>query len=151
MVKIQDDRTVELSLPNTMGYERVAMECAASLAKIGGFVQERIEDLKTIVAEACINAMLHGNKWRPDTRVTVSMNFKDGAIHLAVMDEGEGIKHFPKDPDIDRMIEHLDPCGGFGLFLIKKLADQVEFNAETNKGHVMRMLIKKAVGDSTVE
>jgi serine/threonine-protein kinase RsbW len=143
MVKILDDRTIELSLPNTMGYERIAMECSASLAKIGGFIQERIEDLKTIVAEACINAMQHGNKWRSDTRVTVTMNFKDSAIHVAVMDEGDGIENLPKDPDIERIIEYLDPCTGFGLFLIKKLADQVEFNAETSKGHVMRMVIRK--------
>jgi len=31
---------------------------------------------------------------------------------------------------------------GFGLFLIKRLTDQVEFNQRTDGGHVVRMAIK---------
>ena len=49
--RIVDERTVEVSLPNKLGYERIAMECSASFAKIVGFLPERIQDLKTAVAE----------------------------------------------------------------------------------------------------
>jgi anti-sigma regulatory factor (Ser/Thr protein kinase) len=35
----------------------------------------------------------------------------------------------------------LDPPVGFGLFLIKQLADQVEFN-KIDGGHVVNMAIK---------
>lgn len=47
-----DGQTIEVSLPNKLGYERIAMECSASFARIVGFVQERVEDLKTAVSEA---------------------------------------------------------------------------------------------------
>ncbi len=66
MVRMLDERTIEVSLPNMLGYERIAMQCAASFAKIVGFVPERVEDLKTAVSEACLNAMEHGNKCHPD-------------------------------------------------------------------------------------
>ena len=46
-------------------------------------------------------------------------------------------------PDIDRIIEELDPPIGFGLYLIKELADEVDFNIETGKGHSLRMIVKK--------
>ena len=49
--------TVEVRLPSRMGYEKVAMSTAASVAKLMGFREDRIEDLKTAVAEACINAI----------------------------------------------------------------------------------------------
>ena len=136
-----NDRTIEVRLANQLGYERVAMACSASFARIMGLSPERIEDLKTMVSEAAINAMMHGNKGRPDARVVVFMNCQGDTIHVSVMDEGDGIKQFPPDPDIEKIIENLDPPIGFGLFLIKKLADQVEFNRIDGR-HVVNMAIK---------
>ena len=70
-VTILDGRTVEVTLPNKLGYERIAMECSASFAKMFGLKKERIEDLKTAVSEACLNAIEHGNKGRPEARVVI--------------------------------------------------------------------------------
>ena len=135
-------RTIEVRLANKLGYERVAMACSASFAKMMGLPPERIEDLKTMVAEAAINAMEHGNKGRPDAKVTVSMDCQDDTINVTVMDEGDGIKKFPPKPDIEKIIEDLESPIGFGLFLISQLADQVEFNQVTDSGHVVKMAIK---------
>ncbi|UCH23473.1 MAG: ATP-binding protein [Deltaproteobacteria bacterium] len=136
------ERTIEVTLTNQLGYERVAMACSESFAKIFGLAPKRIEDLKTVVAEAAINAMQHGNKGRKDARVTVFMNFKDDAVNVWVVDEGDGIKHLPPKPDIERIMDNLDPPIGFGVFLIKELSDQVEFNATINGDHAVRMSIK---------
>ncbi len=142
MEKSLNGRNVEVILSNQMGYERIAMACSASFAKMYGLAPDRIEDLKTVVGEAALNAMQLGNKERPEARVTVFMNFKDDAINVWVVDEGDGIKHFPPKPDIERIMDNLDPPIGFGLFLIKALADQVELNERTNEGHAVRMAIK---------
>jgi serine/threonine-protein kinase RsbW len=142
IVKDLSARTIEVSLANKLGYERVAMACSASFAQMMGLPPERIEDLKTIVSEAAINAMQHGNKGRPDARVTVSMNCQDNILNVAVMDEGDGIKEFPPKPDIEKIIENLETPVGFGLFLINQLADQVEFNEVADGGHVVKMAIK---------
>ncbi len=142
MVRMLDERTVEVSLPNQLGYERIAMQCAASFAKIVGFVPEKVEDLKTAVSEACLNAMEHGNKCHPDTRVIVTMNYQDEVFSVSVVDEGEGIEEIPEQPDIEEKIENLETPRGLGIFLIKNLVDQVEFNKMTNEGHTVRMEIK---------
>lgn len=137
-----NDRFIEVNLVNQLGYERIAMACSASFARMMGLRPERIEDLKTMVSEAAINAMEHGNKGRPDARVTVSLNCQDNTINVTVSDEGDGIMNFPPKPDIEKIIDDLESPVGFGLFLIKQLADQVEFNKEANGGHVVRMAIK---------
>ena len=137
-----NDNAVEIVLDNELGYERVAMACAASFAKMMGFSDERIEDLKTMVAEAAINAIQHGNKNRPDAKVAISMNLRDGTLHIAVADNGGGIQDLPPKPDIGRIIEKLDPPTGFGTFLIKQLADEVEFNEMTDGGHIVKMAIR---------
>jgi serine/threonine-protein kinase RsbW len=145
--KSLNGKTVEVILSNRMGYERIAMACSASFARIYGLAPERIEDLKTIVSEAAMNAMEHGNKGKPEARVTVSMNIKDDTIHVRVTDAGDGIKELPVRPDIVRIMENIDPPAGLGLFLIKNLADHVEFNDITDNGHSITMAIKIANQD----
>ena len=141
-VRMLDAQTVEVNLPNVDGYERIAMECSASFAKIGGLVKERIEDLKTAVSEACLNAMHHGNGGRPDARVVVTMFLGDKDFRVTVKDEGDGIDYIPQNIDITRKVEKLEPPNGLGLFLIQQLVDQVEFNEMTDSGHVVKMVLK---------
>jgi serine/threonine-protein kinase RsbW len=145
IIRMLDENTIEVDLPNRLGYERIAMACSASFAKIVGFLPERIEDLKTAVSEACINAMEHGNQNHPDKRVQVTMNYQDQVFSVAVMDEGEGmdeILEIPKELDIERKIEKLESHRGLGLFLIEQLVDKVEYNQMTEDGHMLRMVLK---------
>lgn len=53
---------IELAIPSRLGLERVAIDAAASVAQLMGFSEDRIEDLKTAVDEACLNAIEHGNQ-----------------------------------------------------------------------------------------
>jgi serine/threonine-protein kinase RsbW len=137
-----DEDTIELNLPSKIGYERMAMECSASFAKNAGFRRERIDDLKTAVAEACINAIEHGNRKHPDARVLVTMNFKDGAFSVIVKDNGDGIGDLPSEAAIKAEVERLDIRSGLGTYLIRKLVDQVDFNETRKDGHTVRMVIK---------
>ena len=66
-------KPVELRVPSRMGYEKVAMGTAASVAKLMGFPDDRIEDLKTAIAEACLNAIEHGNQLNENLCVGVTL------------------------------------------------------------------------------
>ena len=138
-----NNRTVELILPNATGHERIAMASLASFAKMHGFSLARIEDLKTVVAEAAINAMQHGNKGRPDAVVSIVFHYGDDAIHIRVADQGNGIKEVLPQPDIERIVKEIDPPVGFGIYLIRQLADEVEFNTDVASGHCLKMVIRK--------
>ena len=118
------------------------MACSATLAKMHGCPEDRIEDLKTVVAEAAINAMQHGNRGRPESRVTVKIEVAEDTIHVAVMDEGEGLREEVADPDIERVIADNAPAVGFGLFLMRKLADFIEFDRMSEGGHRVRMAVR---------
>jgi len=142
MLENLNESTVKITLANQVGYERIAMACSASFAEMFSFPKDRIEDLKTIVAEASMNAMQHGNKGRTDAKVIVSMSCQDDTIRVWVIDEGSGIKIKPPKPDIEKIIETNDTVCGFGLFLIEQLADQVVFKESDGKGHVVEMALK---------
>ena len=132
-------QNVEVSLPNQVGYERIAMACSESYARMVGFAPERIEDLKSAVAEACINAMQHGNKDRPEANVVVHMNFKEDTFSVSVMDQGNGIPEVPEYPGIVRIIENQESTRGLGIFLIQRLMDSVKFNQMTPEGQMVTM------------
>ena len=136
------ESSIAVSLPSEIGYERVAMACTSAFAKTVGFQPDRIEDLKTAVSEACLNAMEHGNKGLSGARVSVIMDYECDLLSVSVLDEGEGIQEFPEEPDIVRKVESLEIPRGLGIFLIKKLVDRVEFNRKTNGGHMVRMTLR---------
>ncbi len=135
--------TVEVRLPSRLGFEKVAMSTAASVAKLMGFRPERIEDLKTAIAEACINAIEHGNRLNEKLSVGVVLSAGTDALEVKVMDDGKGMKNQPTKPDIDRKMHGEEDPRGMGMFLIQALVDEAEWVVGTNgKGSYVRLVIR---------
>ncbi|MFP5205198.1 MAG: ATP-binding protein [Acidobacteriota bacterium] len=119
--------TVEVRLPSRMGYEKVAMSAAASVAKLMGFAEDRIEDLKTAIAEACINAIEHGNRLNEKLSVGVVLSAQPDKLEVKVLDDGTGIHRLPARPDMDRKMHGEEGPRGIGMFLIQALVDEAEW------------------------
>lgn len=133
--------TIELHLPSRLGYEKIAMNTAASTARLMGFSNERIEDLKTAIAEACINAMEHGNKFDETLSVGVILSMNDRSLEVKVLDTGSGPKHGMSAPDIDRKMHEEEQARGMGMFLIQSLVDEAEWVSSPQTGSYARMVI----------
>ena len=142
MTPASNDYSIEISLPSKVGYERIAIASSAALAKMGGFPAARIEDLKSAVAEACINAMQHGNQWRLEARVVVHMNLGDDRIVISVTDQGSGVTEVPEYPGITKIIEENASPRGLGVFIIQQLVDEVRYNQTVDGGHTMTIEIR---------
>lgn len=106
-----------------------------------GLAPDRIEDLKTIVAEAATNAMQHGNGGRTEAHVTIRFELIPEAIGVTVNDEGNGFEYSGQDPDIERIINDNEAPVGFGLFLIRNLSDHVAYRQLPEGGHRVEMRI----------
>ena len=136
---------VEVKLPSRLGFEKVAMGTAASVAKLMGFPDDRIEDLKTALAEACINAIEHGNHLNDNLAVGVILSVSDEALEVKVMDTGSGVTKTPSKPDIDRKMHGEEDPRGMGMFLIQSLVDEAEWvKGSPEKGSYVRLVIKLA-------
>jgi serine/threonine-protein kinase RsbW len=130
-------------LPSRLGYEKVAMSTAAAVAKLMGFREARVEDLKTAVAEACINAIEHGNRLNEALSVGVVLNAGEDSLEVKVIDDGKGMKGLPHKPDIDRKIHGEEDPRGMGMFLIQALVDEAEWVAGANgKSSYVRLMIR---------
>jgi serine/threonine-protein kinase RsbW len=110
------------------------------MAKKMGFTEDRIEDLKTAVAEACLNAMEHGNKMDTSTKVGITLTVEESRLQVTVKDEGKGVGEIVS-PSIERKIEGKDKTRGWGIYLIKSLMDEVKFEPSPEGGNVIKMII----------
>ncbi len=133
------EKKFQLHVPSALGCEKVAMDFAAAVAKSMDFPADRVEDLKTAVAEACINAIEHGNKMDASTKIGISLTVDKDRLQVAVQDEGSGIGPVAT-PNIDSQIEGKTDTRGWGIFLIKSLMDEVTFES-TPEGNVVKMII----------
>ena len=138
--------TVEVRVPSRMGFEKVAMSTAASVAKLMGFRDDRIEDLKTAVAEACINAIEHGNRQNEKLSVGVVLSAGADSLEVKVIDDGKGMNRQPgklNKPDIDRKMRGEEDPRGMGMFLIQALVDEAEWVAGTDgNSSYVRLVIR---------
>jgi serine/threonine-protein kinase RsbW len=113
----------------------------ASIEEAVDFVMERCSgcgedprklrlNLRVGLAEALANAMLYGNARDPSKRVKVEVAFHESVITARVTDEGKGFDpyHLP-DPTAP---SNLMKPEGRGIFLMRKLLDEVHFNDQGN-------------------
>ncbi|MEQ1584236.1 MAG: ATP-binding protein [Cyclobacteriaceae bacterium] len=78
------------------------------------------------VTEAVNNAIRHGNNGDSGKNVSLALSLEEGLIKFRVEDEGHGFDfHNLPDPTSP---ENLDKPGGRGIFLMKHLADEVDFS-----------------------
>jgi serine/threonine-protein kinase RsbW len=133
---------VQVRLPSELGYEKVAMSTAASMASLMGFSADRIDDLKTAVAEACINAIEHGNQLNNSLTVGVVLSTTDDQLEVKVIDDGSGVRDLPTAPDIDRKVLGEEDPRGMGMFLIQSLVDEAEWHQGPPGKSFVRLVIR---------
>ena len=134
------EKSVELHIPNIIGSEKAAIGKAASIAREMGFSDDRVEDLKTAVAEACINAIEHGNKYDLNSKVGITFVTEDTALKVTIHDEGDGIDP-AKIPKIRTEPNGFPKRRGYGIFLIRSLVNKMTFASEPGKGNDVKMIM----------
>ncbi len=77
------------------------------------------------VREATLNAVLHGNRYDPAKRVTVSFDITPDALTVAVRDQGPGLNPFTLPDPLAP--ENLLKESGRGIFLIRAFMDEIHF------------------------
>ncbi len=137
------EKIIELRLPSRLGYERVAMDAASSLASRMGFAVDRVSALKTAVSEAVTNAIEHGNQRNEAMKVLVLLTVRGDELSISVTDQGNKTldqEFVGKTPRIEETFDKSDK-GGWGIWLIRQLMDEVEFTTAPSGGNQVRMVI----------
>ena len=132
----------DFSVPSEPGNERLATEAVAGALKDTGLTPQRLERLKTAVAEATMNAMEHGNRYDPEVPVVIQVLSSDVDLSVRITDRGSGPP--PKEdadaPDLLAKLEGMQTPRGWGLFLIKSMVDEMEVTGDEHH-HAVELVL----------
>jgi anti-sigma regulatory factor (Ser/Thr protein kinase) len=108
------------------------MERVAEVVKELGLPEQRLERLKTAVAEATMNAMEHGNRYRSEMPVKIQVLSSDADLLVRITDQGGSPVPDPDKevPDLEAKLEGLQTPWGWGLFLIKNMVDEMHITGD---------------------
>ena len=96
-----------------------------SLKTETSLTQEEAFDIKLALEESITNAIKHGNRFDPQRKVLIDVELLGGLLTIKVKDQGDGFDA-DKVPDPTKK-DKLMKTSGRGVFLIKKIMDEVRF------------------------
>ncbi len=126
---------VSLDLPGDGTYLRIARRVGHTLLEDMGVTELDIADIEFIVGELCTNVVRHAQTLA-DGRFLVVLEYHADRVVVVVEDKGIGLPF--KDvrevgsPRLD--LDGSPRLGGFGLELVRKMADQIEFQRSDPHG-----------------
>ncbi|MGD0342830.1 MAG: ATP-binding protein [Bacteroidales bacterium] len=105
-----------------------------------GISQNNYGKILIAVLEAVNNAIIHGNKANLKKKVEIDFRVGKKNLNVSVKDEGNGFK--PEEVPDPTKPENIEAINGRGIFLMSKLADEIEFN---RKGNSVTLIFKNIV------
>ena len=131
---------IELEVPARPEFVGLARLVVSSLASSRRDLEDdRIDDLKLAVSEACTNAIEAHAESDVDERVVVRWREGDDHIEISVEDRGQGFDPaaLPEHPPVTDP-ERLNFERGLGIPLIRTLVDEVAFET-SESGTAVRL------------
>ncbi len=125
--EMKKDIQIESKIENINLVEKLVDEISEE-AQINSEVYGKI---LIATVEAVNNSIVHGNKEDESKKVTIEFLVEQELVRIFVEDEGQGFNYEAvPDPTIPENIENIH---GRGVYLMKHLADAVEFHNKGNR------------------
>jgi serine/threonine-protein kinase RsbW len=118
------EQRVSYTLDSTLETVDSAEEKASQIAKELGFAEDEVMQISMAVREGAVNAVLHGNAYAPDKKVTLAFERKPEELIITIRDQGKGMD-LSKIPN-PLAPENLLKTSGRGIFLMRSFMDAVE-------------------------
>ena len=133
----------QLIFPMGGNNEMLAASAVEQVARRLNFTPEAINQIKTAVVEACINASEHSLS--PDRKIYQRFQVENDRLVITISSRGilpaniaAGV-HAEEEPAVESESDASDDRRGWGLKLIKTLMDEVEFEL-VDEGTSLRMI-----------
>ena len=125
------DQELILELPNDIRSIEHAVEYVTRHCSSCSEYARRLNlNFRVGLTEALSNAMLYGNNSDPEKSVRVEVTIKLDEVSVIVTDQGVGFD--PESVPDPTLPDNISKSGGRGIFLMKALMDEVQFNERGN-------------------
>lgn len=108
-------QTLNLQIPSVFGEEKKVLQKIDELFSSFPYLKKDIQEFKAAVAEACINAIEHGNLENKELPILISITLTEQVVMCKVCDKGRGFSSLKQtDLNLER---------GWGLKIIESFVD----------------------------
>jgi anti-sigma regulatory factor (Ser/Thr protein kinase) len=129
--RVGGEVVLSLAVPSDLALVGDAVELVTRHCDVGVLSPRRLQfNLRTALAEALANAIRYGNRHDRTKLVRVEIACGRDAVRIVVADDGAGFD--PGEVPDPTTPENVTREDGRGLFVLRHLVDQVEFNEQGN-------------------
>lgn len=113
----------------------------AAYAEHIGLTQKDISEIRLAVDEAYTNIIKHAYKGNPTKKVHIEIGSDSDQLWISLTDKGKSFDpNTYHEPDLMQRIKE-KKRGGMGVYLIRKLMDQVQYNRKDHANEIR--MVKK--------
>jgi anti-sigma regulatory factor (Ser/Thr protein kinase) len=118
-------------------------EFVGEIARAGGFSDRDVYNIQLATDEAASNIIEHAYEGVGDGLLEISCGVDGSAITIVLVDHGESFD--PSEVPVPDLKADLSErkIGGLGIFLMRKLMDEVRYQAEPRKNRNILTMIKR--------
>lgn len=118
-------------------------EFVGEIARKGGFSDKDVYNIQLATDEAASNIIEHAYENMPDGILELSCGVNQNVITIVLVDHGESFD--PSEVPLPDLKADLSDrkIGGLGIFLMRKLMDEVTYEPRPNRINVLTMTKRK--------
>jgi serine/threonine-protein kinase RsbW len=118
-------------------------EFVGAIAREGGFSDKDVYNIQLATDEAASNIIEHAYEKISDGVLELSCGMRDDLMTIVLIDHGESFD--PSEIPLPDLKADLSArkIGGLGIFLMRKLMDDVHYEVKPNNSNVLTMIKRK--------
>jgi serine/threonine-protein kinase RsbW len=129
----------ELKIPSRTDCLQLIRNFVATVADKAGLEPELVDQVELAVDEACSNVMLHAHGRDSTKQISVVVELGSEQLVIGILDEGKPFDPTSvPSPDLDAHLAR-HQSGGLGIYLIRRLMDEVEYRRDAAGRNELRM------------
>ncbi len=121
-------KSIKISIPSLIDNVKIIESFIDNAREKYSINDDIYGNIMISVTECVTNAIIHGNKLDGRKKVDLVLELDDNAISFKVRDEGNGFN--PENLNDPTSPENIEKAGGRGIFIMKHLSDDVQFEDE---------------------
>ncbi len=118
---------VDLSIPMLPQMELTASQTAEAVGAFMNLAEDKVEEVKLALIEACINAFEHSQA--KDRRLQIDLEAGENELIVKVSDRGHGFDIVSVREDLNQRRRDGNKKRGWGLELMRQLMDEVDLQS----------------------
>ena len=123
-------KIIDLTIPMLPEMELAATKTAEGVAQFMGLSEDKLEEIKMALIEACINAFEHSQS--KDEQISINFAIGDEDLTIQISDTGQGFDPNAARKEVVERRERGESKRGWGLTIMSELMDHVNIQSDEN-------------------